>query len=454
MRAVILSNISDYIRNVTLFVFSSFADMKICAFCYCGELRLELFVILEKASCLRLKSMLIIIRNGEKLSSKTKFLVQLCQNFNIEIFYIFKPENASFSEEWGHNKVQLASSKYGIFLYYLLMLFKSPKDIRNGLMARLSLVKRKNVLIGEGLLSILSRTLYLHLGSSAQNINVMNFLKNMVSPKIFLVDEFVSLNFFDLKKLRLLGSVIYVSSDVAHNRFGFGDNIMTKTLMLRLEKDALRYVDLTLACSEMERLKYLEMGAKNAIYYPNTYPTKEFELLKKDEQPSITIVLRGHWGSAAEASLEEIFDALACIKRQVKVYMIGILPKKTPKNVCLEYWDFLPSKLDYLKLLSKSWIGVNLGIHKAGTNERKYDYAEAGLVVVSDNFGVRGDLFPHEYTYVDAYDLAGKLGQLLELGRMRLSEMGAENRKVVISLAEERRQKLLDCLSQIIIKSS
>ena len=53
-----------------------------------------------------------------------------------------------------------------------------------------------------------------------------------------------------------------------------------------------------------------------------------------------------------------------------------------------------------------------MGIHLGGTNERKYDYAMAGLVVFSDNLGVRGDLLPHEYTYVDSYDLAAKLEQL------------------------------------------
>jgi len=395
--------------------------------------------------------MLIVIRNGERLSQKAKFIIQLFQSFNTKVFYISKPENANFIEEWRSNKIQLASSVHGLFLYFLLMMLKSPKDIRDGLMARLSLVKRKNALAGEGFLSILSRTIYLHFGASARARNVEYLLKKIKSPKIFLVDEFVSLNCLALKKLKLIGPVIYVSSDVAQNRFGFGDNIITKTLMLRLEKDALRYVDLTLACSEMERLKYLEMGAKKAIYYPNIYPTKGFEPLSKDEEPSISIVLREHWGVAAENSLEAILGALAFLNRQIKVYMIGIMPQKIPKNVYLEHWDFLPSKTDYLKLLSRSWIGINFGIHKAGTNERKYDYGEAGLVIISDNVGVRGDLFPHEYTYVDTYDFVGKLGQLFGFGKVLLSEMGAENRKIAMLVAEEGRRRLIDCLSQILV---
>jgi hypothetical protein len=390
---------------------------------------------------------LIVIRNGLKLSSKAKFIIQLYQSFNTQIFYVSKPENASFSEKW-HNKneVQLASSIHGLFLYYLLMMLKSPKDTRNGLMVRLSLMKRKNILTGEGFLSILSRTIYLFLGTSARDDNLKQLLRRVTSPKIFLIDEFVSLNFLALKKFKQLGSVIYVSSDIAQNRFGFGDNVITRTLLLRLEKDALVNVDLVVACSEMERLKYFEMGARKAIYYPNIYPTKGFEPCAKDESPSISIVLKGHWGSIAEESLEKIFDALACINRQIEVYMIGIKPKKTPKNVKIVYMESIPSKLDYLRILSKSWIGINLGIHKAGTNERKYDYAEAGLTVFSDPVGVRGDLLPHEYTFVDTYDMAAKIEQLFEFGRVRLSEMGDANRNVALSIAEKRRRRLLDSL--------
>jgi hypothetical protein len=88
-----------------------------------------------------------------------------------------------------------------------------------------------------------------------------------------------------------------------------------------------------------------------------------------------------------------------------------------------------------MNILSKSWIGINIGIHKGGSNERKYDYAMAGLVVFSDVLGCRGDLLAHEYCYLDHNDLAVKLEQLLELGQEKIIEMGLENRKQAISLA-------------------
>ena len=61
----------------------------------------------------------------------------------------------------------------------------------------------------------------------------------------------------------------------------------------------------------------------------------------------------------------------------------------------------------------------------------------------SDVLGCRGDLLAHEYSYIDYNDLAIKLDQLLELGQKEIIEMGLENRKQAISLAEKQREKLL-----------
>jgi hypothetical protein len=247
----------------------------------------------------------------------------------------------------------------------------------------------------------------------------------------------------------MLGSLIYVSQDVAYDRFGFRDNFVTQKLMFELEHAAIADFDLVIACSEMEKLKYMEMGARKAIYYPNMYPTKEFKSLEKDLTPSLSIVLRERWGSTAEKALEKIFFALEKTTIKLKVYVIGIEPKNVPKNITLEYRKFIPSKLEYLQLLSKSWIGINIGIHMAGTNERKYDYAEAGTVVLSDSLGSRGDLLKFEYTFVDEFDLSAKVEQLFELGRIKLCEMGKDNRQFALQLSEKKRAKLLKNFSRI-----
>lgn len=152
--------------------------------------------------------------------------------------------------------------------------------------------------------------------------------------------------------------------------------------------------------------------------------------------------MRGHWGPTAIESLEKVLAALSCIGIPVQVYSIGVKPKHLANNIHLTHHDYIPSRKDYLETLSKSWIGINLGIHAGGTNQRKYDYAMAGLVVFSDTFGARGDFLPNEYTYVDEIDFAAKLKQLLALGKERITKMGLQNREQALSLAQEKREEL------------
>ena len=58
-------------------------------------------------------------------------------------------------------------------------------------------------------------------------------------------------------------------------------------------------------------------------------------------------------------------------------------------------------------------------------------------------------MLPYEYAYVDAFDLAAKIKQILEFGKARISEMGEENRNVALSIAERCRLKLLEHISQL-----
>ena len=244
------------------------------------------------------------------------------------------------------------------------------------------------MLINDGFLSILSQVLYYYFATSARTEGLMRFFRRLKTPKIFLIDEFWSIKTVNMQELKNLGRIIYVSQDIASNRYGFQDNLITKELMYKFEQPPIVLADVVIACSERDKLRYIEMGAKKAIFYPNIYPIKEFVPGIKDESPCISIVTRGHWGPKADRSLEEIFKALSASRRTIKVvHVIGIKPKQIPNNIKLQHFDFIPNKLDYLKILDKSWIGINIGFHMAGSNERKYDYAMAGLVVFSRYFG-------------------------------------------------------------------
>lgn len=380
--------------------------------------------------------MLVIFREGKDLSPKASFVIQLLKQSNIRVFHVFRIREQMFQEKWYHDTVELATSPLSILMRFILVMLKAPTDLHDEIISRF----RKETSAKRSFLYFLSEALGHHFARSTRTDQIIPFLGKLNSPRIFVIDEFFSLPLVDLRELKKLGTVIYVSSDLASDFFGA--NRIASSLMRRLERDKIGFIDIVVACSERDRLKYLEMGAKNVIFYPNIYPITEFESGDKDCEPSISIVLRDYWGSRAIASLKKVFAALSYIDKPIKIYMIGTKPERAPKNIELQYIDFIPSKLDFLKTLNKSWIGINLGIHLGGTNQRKYDYAMAGLVILSDNLGARGDLLPYEYTYVDSYDLAAKLDQLLELGKEKLEKMGLENRKQALSLAEKQQEML------------
>jgi hypothetical protein len=393
--------------------------------------------------------MLVAIRDGKEFSPKASFVAQLFElSSNGRILYVNRRQRDKFREKSDHNHIELATSTTAILVNFFLSLLKSPNDLHDGILRQI--FHKESMFRNEGFLSVISHALYPYFATKARTDGIISFLSKLNSPKIFLIDEFFSLNTINLKKLRSLGPVIYVSQDVACSGFGFADNFIAKKLVYRLERDAIAMTDVVVACSERDRLKYVEMGAKRAIFYPNIYPIAEFEPCDKDQALSISIVLRKACGSKGERSLAEVLKALSCINAKIRLYVVGMKPQQVPGNIELHHYKYIPNKLNYLKTLSKSWIGINIGFHKGGTNERKYDYAIAGLVVFSDNLGARGDLLLHEYTYIDSHDLAAKLEQLLEFGREKIMNMGIQNRKQAESLVAKQREKLLKIVINLV----
>ena len=387
--------------------------------------------------------LITVIRDGKELSAKAQFVIQLFKlNSSNNFLNVFRKEQEQFKEKRQGNTLYLATSFSGILLYFSLMyLLKSPRDLHDGLTRRFfrKAPFPRRIRYG-GFLTVLSQALYQYLARSAQTDSLMHFLKNAHSKKSFLIDEFFSLNVAKLRKLKELGPIIYVSSDLAYDFYR--DNFLASKIMYKFEREAIAFLDLIVACSERDKLKYEELGARNVVYYPNLYPIDGFELCDKDQFPSITIVLRGHWGTRTTRSFEQVFEALNAMNRKIRLYMIGAKPRNLPKNVEMHYYNYVSTKLEYLRILSKSWIGINLGVHTGGTNQRKYDYAMSGLVVFSDMLGARGDLLPNEYTYIDSYDLAAKLNQFLELKKTEIEEKGLENRNHILLLAKKQKEEL------------
>ena len=380
--------------------------------------------------------MLVIIREGTEPSPKVEKLLQSLELSSDRILFVGKSGKKFLASQSG-NSIILRASARSIFTYFLLMAIKSPNDIRDGIIRRLLRRNVDRALINSGFFSTISDVLYNFFGTSSVSTYLMSYLTKVKDPKLFVIDEFISLKTLNLKKLKKMGPIIYVSQDIAYTRYGFADNIVSQKLMYTLESEIATLADLIICCSERDRLKYLEMGAERVVVFPNIYPIA-FDHTAKYEVPSITLVLKARWGPIAKKALDEVMAALSLVElKNIKLNIIGMKPEKLPKNVDIQYWSKIPSEEDFLKVLSKSWIGINVGIHKGGTNERKYQYALSGLIVFSDHFGLRGDVIPYEYSYLDKHDLAAKLKQILDLGQEKVVWMGNENHNHTLLLVEK-----------------
>ena len=96
-----------------------------------------------------------------------------------------------------------------------------------------------------------------------------------------------------------------------------------------------------------------------------------------------------------------------------------------------------------LSLISRAHVGLNYGEWLGGSSVKKFDYALAGLAILSLGTGHRGEYLPGEIACADIYDLMAKLGQF---GVSDLMELGHANRLAVLEYhrraVEELKAKL------------
>ena len=121
--------------------------------------------------------------------------------------------------------------------------------------------------------------------------------------------------------------------------------------------------------------------------------------------------------------------------QKVKLKFVGNLISRLAINfkwkVKAEFTGFINNRNEFLKKLSEAHIGINFAFKLGGTNVRKYDYALAGLVVLSNPYGCRGEPLPYEYCFLDPADLATKISALKN---EKVEEMGLKNQENVLEL--------------------
>jgi hypothetical protein len=221
-------------------------------------------------------------------------------------------------------------------------------------------------------------------------------------------------------------------SAIARRRIGFAlDN--SNLVVVATRRDKLRY------------LSHRRLEEDKVLVFPNIFmpPKESLRLYEKADTFTVAVVQSGWSGRVgAQSDAEELVAAIRLLPLGTRLRILafgedlpGFLRARLDGRLDIEALGRVPSRGEFLNLLSKAHVGINQGRWLGGSNVKRYDYAIAGTVPVSNALGARGELLPHECVFADAPDLAAKLLELSELGSEELARLGRENLDAVSSAA-------------------
>lgn len=278
-------------------------------------------------------------------------------------------------------------------------------------------------------------------GNSFDSGALFRRLKASPSPKVVVIDGLSSFSFLGKEgrgENRSEALWVYLSHDYEP------DFVTNRALaaMARSRIDfALENCDIVVAASHRDRLRYLAHGklpARDIVVYPNIFPPQdEAPPLQAKTGPFTVASVQSRWSgrSGALEDAKEIASALGLLPGGAEVRVIafgpdlpGLLRGMLQPRFELEAIGQVPGRGEFIQSLARAHVGINLGRWMGGTNVKKYDYAIAGAVVLSNSPGSRGELLAHEYAFADRHDLAAKLCELSERPRDEVARMGQENR--------------------------
>ena len=218
--------------------------------------------------------------------------------------------------------------------------------------------------------------------------------------------------------------IIYIGHNFEPDFFS---SSLSKKLVSRLEKEAVAESSLIIAASGRDAVLYSEeynIPKSSIVVVPNIYPVDEL-LINKNVERTLAVVLPDHWGASVAKRVAHLVSEASNLGMKIIVIGQQLAKMLRQKRLNVEAYDYIPSRRSFLNTLAKAHIGLNYSINLGGSNVKKYDYALAGLVVLSNIIGARGDYLPYEYVFVDVADFKAKLEALLE---QPLEEMGLKNR--------------------------
>jgi len=305
-------------------------------------------------------------------------------------------------------------------------------------------------------------------GNATSFLSLLEKTKIMINNRgeevnlLIIFDGLSSTFLFNEKELKRIkketdAKFIYLSHDFYYNIV----HPYLKSKVKKYEKNILTMSDFIISASERDKELYLKFyydevfdckTDDDIIVYPNVFPPmnppfKEEEIRKKlinKRNDEITIVCNVGSNTKREI-IQLIINQLHYVAHEiggVNLKFIGNHFTNYIKNLSwrngikVKTIDYLPNRLDFLRELSSAHVGINFAYKTGGTNVKKYDYALASLVVISNALGVKGELLPYEYVYLDTADLYTKIKALInDFTIEEIINMGYKNQAYALELA-------------------
>jgi len=283
---------------------------------------------------------------------------------------------------------------------------------------------------------------------------------NYNTLNIIVFDDISSSYLFkNLSSLRDSNSIIlYLSHDFYLDSAPSLLRSITKTY----EGNLIESADLVLVSGCRDKELYQEeygLKEEKLVTYANVFPPidppytlgrlRKTIVRNKYDQP--TIVLNAGSKLSIENLKEYVYEVNKAVKEMegLRVVALGDGISKVAGEIKwgnneLDIFPHIPDRVSFLNYLSRGHIGINYAYKLMGTNIKRFDFALAGLVILSRIMGARGELLPYEYTYLDYADLKVKLSRLLEYD---LEKMGSENRVEALNIASKSYKELKEKIS-------
>ena len=206
-----------------------------------------------------------------------------------------------------------------------------------------------------------------------------------------------------------------------------------------------KYIDIIILNSRRDLYIYTELFPKKTIIYlPTIYLPTDYvpcSHKKPEDKLIINVVHRSN------VSNEFVNILIKYIQKQFDTVLVRSIGKPIPGA---QYVGWIPTRKDFLDYLSEGHAGINFSAvypYQSGTNVKRYDYALACNVVLTQSLSVTGEQLPFEIVFVDEYDL---LAKLYDKDIQYFINGGKENLKYALELREKSIKNFVDTFSKFI----